>query len=64
MSGGNREFTPMLAAAAVAARYLLDIAHQIEGDQAQFLLADAASPTIVRDLADTSALYVLMPMRV
>ena len=45
-------------------RYLLDIAHQIEGDRAQFLLADAASPTIVRDLADTSALYVLMPMRV
>ena len=45
-------------------RYLLDIAHQIEGDQAQFLLADAASPTIVRDPADTSALYVLMPMRV
>jgi DNA polymerase-3 subunit beta len=45
-------------------RYLLDIANQIEGEQAQFLLADAASPTIVRDLADTSALYVLMPMRV
>lgn len=45
-------------------RYLLDIAHQIEGDSAEITLADAASPTIVRDAADMSALYVLMPMRV
>ncbi|MGE0119825.1 MAG: DNA polymerase III subunit beta [Dongiaceae bacterium] len=45
-------------------RYLLDIAQQIEGEGAQFALADAASPTLVRDVADTSALYVLMPMRV
>ncbi len=45
-------------------KYLLDIAKQIEGEQAQFTLADAASPTIVRDRADASALYVLMPMRV
>ena len=29
-----------------------------------FAMADAASPTIVRDSADSSALYVLMPMRV
>jgi len=27
-------------------------------------MADAASPTVVRDTADASALYVLMPMRV
>jgi len=46
------------------ARYLLDITHQIEGDGAQFAMADAASPTLVRDAADPSALYVLMPMRV
>jgi len=45
-------------------RYLLDIAEQIEGDGAQFVMADAASPTIVRDSVDRSALYVLMPMRV
>ncbi|MBU0725559.1 MAG: DNA polymerase III subunit beta [Alphaproteobacteria bacterium] len=45
-------------------RYLLDITAQIEGDEAQFTLADSASPTIVRDQADESALYVLMPMRV
>ena len=46
------------------ARYLLDIAQQIEGDGARFSMADAASPTIVQDTADASALYVLMPMRV
>jgi DNA polymerase-3 subunit beta len=45
-------------------RYLLDITEQIEGDGARFALADAASPTVVRDSADGSALYVLMPMRV
>ena len=46
------------------ARYLLDIMQQIEGDNAQFLMADAASPTIIREVGDASAVYVLMPMRV
>ena len=45
-------------------RYLLDITEQIDGEYAQFQMADAGSPTIVRDSADASALYVLMPMRV
>ena len=45
-------------------RYLLDITQQIDGDGVQFAMADAASPTLVRDVADPSALYVLMPMRV
>ncbi|HUJ99984.1 MAG TPA: DNA polymerase III subunit beta [Stellaceae bacterium] len=45
-------------------RYLLDITEQIEGEGARFAMADAASPTVVRDSADASALYVLMPMRV
>lgn len=45
-------------------RYLLDIAQQIESGSAEFSVADAASPTIVRDTEDMSALYVLMPMRV
>ena len=45
-------------------RYLLDITQQIEGDQAHFILADAASPTIVREVGESTALYVLMPMRV
>ena len=46
------------------ARYLLDIAQQIEGNMAQFVMADSASPTIVRDTDDPTSLYVLMPMRV
>jgi DNA polymerase III subunit beta len=46
------------------ARYLLDITQQIEGDTVRFTLADSGSPTIVQDVADLSALYVLMPMRV
>lgn len=46
------------------ARYLLDIASQLESDQAIFRLADPGSPTMVQDRDDTAALYVLMPMRV
>jgi DNA polymerase-3 subunit beta len=46
------------------ARYLLDITSQIEGDGCRMLLADPASPTIIQDTADKSALYVLMPLRV
>jgi len=45
-------------------KYLLDITGQIEGDNARFVLADAQSPTIVKDGTDDGALYVLMPMRV
>lgn len=45
-------------------RYLLEMMSQIEGDTAQFLLNDGASPAIVRDTADVGALYVIMPMRV
>ncbi|PCJ38806.1 MAG: DNA polymerase III subunit beta [Alphaproteobacteria bacterium] len=45
-------------------RYLLDILSQIEGDLVQVVLADSASPTILRDVSDDGALYVLMPMRV
>src|SRR5215472_11247045 len=45
-------------------RYLLDITDQIAGEGAVLEMADAASPTIVHDRAGTSALYVVMPMRV
>ncbi len=45
-------------------RYLLDIAGQVEGDVSRMDLADAVSPTIIRDISDERALYVLMPMRV
>ena len=45
-------------------QYLLDIASQLDGDTANFLLLDSGSPTIVTDTANTNVLYVLMPMRV
>jgi DNA polymerase-3 subunit beta len=47
------------------ARYLLDVADQLDGEEAEFRLADAGSPTLVRDAGgDQPALYVIMPMRV
>lgn len=45
-------------------RYMLEMMSQIEGDTAQFLLSDGASPAIVRDTGDVGSLYVIMPMRV
>ena len=46
------------------AGYLLDIIRQVEGDSTRLLLSDSASPTILSEVEDTGALYVLMPMRV
>ena len=46
------------------ARYLLDILGQIDGDQVEVHLADAAAPTLIRENDTAPALYVLMPMRV
>ncbi len=45
------------------ARYLNDITDQI-ADSVEFRFADGSAPTIVQDAGDSSALYVLMPMRV
>ncbi len=45
-------------------KYLLDITGQIDGEVSRLALADSVSPTIVSDLSDERALYVLMPMRV
>lgn len=45
-------------------RYLMDILMQMEGDSVCFALADAASPTVISEVGDASAVYVLMPMRV
>jgi len=45
-------------------RYLLDILSQIEGETVQVLLSDPSSPTVLQDMLDEAALYVLMPMRV
>lgn len=46
------------------ARYLLDVAAQLSGGDARFMLADAGSPTLIHDTSDDHTLYVLMPMRV
>ena len=46
------------------AKYLLDVAGQLNGENARFMLADAGSPTLIHDTADDDTLYVLMPMRV
>jgi DNA polymerase-3 subunit beta len=45
-------------------RYLLDILGQLHGDTIEVHLADAAAPTLIRENDQSSALYVLMPMRV
>ncbi|MBE1236498.1 DNA polymerase III subunit beta [Phaeovibrio sulfidiphilus] len=46
------------------ARYLTDILDHLQGETVQISLSDGAAPTVIRDTADASALYVLMPMRV
>ncbi len=45
-------------------RYLLDILDQVDSDQVEVHLADAAAPTLIRKDDASAALYVLMPMRV
>ncbi len=45
-------------------RYLIDITQQIDGEFAQFTMADPSSPTLLEEPGESSALYVLMPMRV
>lgn len=46
------------------AKYLLDVAGQIEGRDAVFLLDNPAAPALVKDTEDENALFVLMPLRV
>lgn len=46
------------------ARYLLDVAGQVDGETMTLRLADPSSPTVVVDEEDERALYVLMPLRV
>jgi DNA polymerase-3 subunit beta len=46
------------------ARYLLDIAGQVNSDMIEFALADQGSPSLVRAPGDEASLFVLMPMRV
>ncbi len=46
------------------AKYLLDVAGQIEGRDATFMLDSPASPALVKDSEDPGSLFVLMPLRV
>lgn len=46
------------------AKYLLDVASQIEGRDATFMLDGPASPALVKDSEDKDSLFVLMPLRV
>ena len=46
------------------ARYLLDVAGQIQGESCELRFADPASPTLILDPADRGVQYVLMPLRV
>lgn len=46
------------------ARYLLDIAGQVNSETVEFALADQGSPSLVRAPGDEASLFVLMPMRV
>ena len=46
------------------ARYVLDVAGQIESESIRFFFADAGSPSLVRDTGDSAALHVIMPLRV
>lgn len=45
-------------------RYAMDIMGNVSGKDAKVLLADAGSPTLVKDEADDDVLFVIMPMRV
>ena len=46
------------------AKYLLEIASQVDRENAVFLFNSAADPTLMREGNDTSAVYVVMPRRV
>jgi DNA polymerase-3 subunit beta len=46
------------------AKYLLEIASQIDRENAVFMLNSSGDPALVREGSDASAVYVVMPMRV
>ena len=46
------------------ARYLVEIAGQVDRENAVFLFNGPGDPVLIREGDDTSALYVVMPMRV
>ncbi len=46
------------------AKYLLEIASQVDRENAVFMFNGSADPTLMREGNDMSAVYVVMPMRV
>ena len=46
------------------AKYLQEIASQVDRDNAVFLFNGSGDPTLMREGSDTTAVYVVMPMRV
>jgi len=46
------------------AKYLLEIASQVDRENAVFLFSSPGEPTLMREGNDTTAIYVVMPMRV
>lgn len=46
------------------AKYLLEIASQVDRENAVFMFNSAGDPTLMREGNDQSAIYVVMPMRV
>ncbi|ATX64412.1 DNA polymerase III subunit beta [Roseinatronobacter bogoriensis] len=46
------------------AKYLLEIASQVDRENAVFMFNTSGDPTLMREGNDTSAVYVVMPMRV
>jgi len=46
------------------AKYLLEIAGQVDRENAVFMFNSAGDPTLMREGNDLSAVYVVMPMRV
>jgi len=46
------------------AYYLLEIAQQIDEDEAQVVLGNGEAPAIIKGMTDQEATYILMPMRV
>lgn len=46
------------------AKYLIEIAGQVDRENAVFLFNSANDPTLMREGSDPSAVYVVMPMRV
>lgn len=46
------------------ARYLLDVAQQINDDEAEILLSEAGAPAIIKGISDKESLFVIMPVRI